>query len=159
MPNDELHITPALPPGASSGYVIIAGFGVPGRALADVCIRRKIPFVVIDLNQQTATRCEQFGMKFVVGDARDPSVLLRAGIESAVMLAALAPDEQAMLTTVAEGRRLNAKVHILARCHYTSTGLKAIQRGANETVVAEQVVAESTSRLADIWLGQMQGEG
>jgi hypothetical protein len=42
---------------------------------------------------------------------------------------------------------MNPKVHVIARCTFVSGGMEAIRRGANEVVVAEQVVAGEFSRI------------
>jgi hypothetical protein len=44
-----------------------------------------------------------------------------------------------------------AVVKILARCHYTSTGLEAIRSGANQVIVAEQAVAREMGAALDQW--------
>ncbi len=131
----------------ADAYVVIAGFGVPGRVLAESLKRRGIKYTVIDSNPQTAQRCGAGGEPIVTGDARLPEVLKAAGIERATLFAATVPDENIVLTTVEEARRLNPSVRIVARCHYISTGMRARARGASEVVVSEQVVAVELSRL------------
>jgi voltage-gated potassium channel Kch len=127
-------------------FVVIAGFGVPGRVLAESLKRRGIHYMVIDSNPQTAERCGP-GEPIVTGDARRPEVLKAAGIERATLFAATVPDENVVLQTVEEARRLNPSVRIVARCHYTSTGMRARQRGASDVVVSEQEVAKELNRL------------
>ena len=48
---------------------------------------------------------------------------------------------------VAEARRLNPRVRILARCRYVSSGIEATRRGADEVVVEEQAVAQAFETL------------
>jgi CPA2 family monovalent cation:H+ antiporter-2 len=127
-------------------FVVIAGFGVPGRVLAESLRRLGIPYCVIDSNPRTAERCGG-GEAIITGDARRPEVLKAAGIERATLFAATVPDENVVLQTVEEARRLNAGVRIVARCHYTSTGMQARQRGASDVVVSEQEVAKELNRL------------
>lgn len=38
-------------------HAVIAGFGVPGRAVAETLSRQKVPFCVIELNPATVHRC------------------------------------------------------------------------------------------------------
>jgi CPA2 family monovalent cation:H+ antiporter-2 len=127
-------------------FVVIAGFGVPGRVLAESLKRQGIRYSVIDSNPQTAERCGA-GEPIVTGDARRPEVLKAAGIDKATLFAATVPDENVVLQTVEEARRLNPSVRIVARCHYTSTGMRARQRGASDVVVSEQEVAKELNRL------------
>jgi voltage-gated potassium channel Kch len=126
--------------------VIIAGYGLPGRAAADTLCSRGISHCVIELNAATVERCTRSGTKIIQGDCRDPQVLRRAGIETAQEFVVLVPDEKAAVEATAQARQLNPTIRILTRCHYTSTGMEAKARGADDVIVAEQVVAAEVSR-------------
>ena len=134
----------ALPPG---GHAIIVGFGLSGRATANALIARKVPIYVIERNAETVRRCLVAGLRIVEGDATDEQVLRQAGIETASFFAATMPNEHAVMEMVGLARRLNPNVKILARCEYVSTGMKLTRRGADEVVVAEQVIAAEFGRL------------
>ena len=138
---------PELPPG--SGHAIIAGFGLAGRATANALIARGLAISVIERNVDTVRRCSLAGLRIFHGDATDEGLLRRAGIETASFFAATMPNDHAVLEAVALARRLNPEVRIFARCEYVSTGMKATRRGADEVVVAEQVVAAEFGRLAE----------
>ena len=83
----------------AEAFVVIAGFGVPGRVLAETLKNRRIQYCVIDSNPQTAQRCGG-GEPIITGDARRPEVLKAAGIERATLFAATVPDENVVLQTV-----------------------------------------------------------
>ena len=136
-----------VPP--AGGHAIIVGFGLSGRATANALIAKKIPLYVIERNAETVRRCVAAGLQIVEGDATDEQVLRRAGIESAAYFVATMPNEHAVLEMVGLARRLNAGVRIVARCEYVSTGMKLTRRGADEVVIAEQVVAAEFGRLVD----------
>ena len=57
------------------------------------------------------------------------------------MIVAL-PDEEAALQVTRVSRALTSSALIVTRCHYISVGFEARAAGANDVVVAEQVVAE-----------------
>lgn len=143
-----------FPPGG--GHAIIVGFGLAGRATANALIARKIPIYVIERNVETVRRCFIAGLNIVEGDATDEQVLRRAGIESAAFFAATMPNEHAILEMVCAARRLNPNVRIIARCEYVSTGMKLARRGADEVVVAEQVIAAEFGRLVDAVAGSTE---
>jgi voltage-gated potassium channel Kch len=132
---------------AADARVIISGFGIPGRLVAEALEERDILFCVIELNPVTVERCSRTGICIIAGDSRDPAILRQAGIDRASMLVVTIPSETAMLETVEQARRLSSSVHIVARCWYTSGGLEAARRGADEVVVAEQAVAREFSRV------------
>ena len=125
-----------------SGHVIIAGFGLPGREVANILHKRNVAFCVIELNRATVERCQIAGLQIIEGDAADAQTLTRANLQSASLLVISIPNETVTLDTIRAARSLNKTVRIIARCHYTSTGMIARQAGADEVIVAEQVVAE-----------------
>jgi voltage-gated potassium channel Kch len=138
---------PHAPVPPAAGHAIIVGFGLSGRATANALIARKIPLYVIERNAETVKRCAMAGLQIVEGDATDEHVLRRAGVETAAYFVATMPNEHAVLEMVGIARRLNPNVKILARCEYVSTGMKLTRRGADEVVIAEQVVAAEFGRL------------
>jgi len=123
-------------------YLIIIGYGMPGRAVAELARDRGIDLTVIELNESTVHRCEGGGPKMIAGDARTPDVLRRAEIERATLVVVALPDEKAGLAVTRVARKLNAKATIVTRCHYVSAGFEARAAGATEVVISEQVVAE-----------------
>jgi CPA2 family monovalent cation:H+ antiporter-2 len=133
------HVAPD--PATLASHAIIVGFGVPGRAAADEFKREGVPYCVIELNPETVRRCGHTGVPIIEGHAADEGALRRAGIERATLLVLAVPDEPAVLAAVPVARRLNPAVRIIARCNYTSAGMTARTRGADEVIVAEQVVA------------------
>lgn len=128
-------------------YVIIAGYGVPGRSIAEYLAAEKINFTVIERNPITVTRCQVGGTRIIAGDARDADTLRKAEIHKATEVAVTIPDELAVLDVVEQARRLNPSVRIIARCSYISAGMEATRRGANDVIVAERVVAAAFRRL------------
>jgi CPA2 family monovalent cation:H+ antiporter-2 len=132
-----------------NGPAVIAGFGVPGRAVAEWMAARQIPYLVIEQNNQIVNRCSLTGTPIIVGDTREEAVLRRAGIENAGIFAVTVPVEAVVLDAVAIARRLNPRLHIIARCTYISGGLEAHRLGANETIVAEEIAAHEFVRRLD----------
>ncbi|HET6247951.1 MAG TPA: NAD-binding protein [Tepidisphaeraceae bacterium] len=130
-----------------SGHAIIAGFGVPGRAVGELLEQRNVPYCVIELNPKTVDRCLGAGLHMINGDVRDAEVLRRAGIERAALFAVAIPNEPAVLEAVRLARSINPTIHIMARCHFISAGIEAHRRGANEVVIEEKVVGEEFVRL------------
>jgi len=130
-----------------SGHTIIAGFGLPGRAIAHVMEEHHIPYCVIELNPETAKQVAPAGIEIITGDVRDSKCLEEAGIDAATMLAIAIPDESATLEAIPIARQLNPRIKILARCWYTSAGFKALKIGADQVIIAETVVAAEFERV------------
>ena len=131
----------------TSGHAVIAGFGVPGRAVGDVLAAQNVPFVVIELNPATIDRCLHRGMHMIEGDVRNAETLRHAGIERASFFAVTVPNDQIAMEAVRLAREMNPTLHIMARFHFISNGMIAHKLGANEVVIEEQVVAQEFVRL------------
>jgi len=126
--------------------VIIAGYGIPGRFVAEYCDGHNIPYVVIERNPTIVLRCQSAGTRIIEGDSRDAQTLRDAGIAESTDIAITLPDDLAVLDTIETARRLSPSIRIIARATFVSGGMEAAKRGADDVVVAEQVVAEAFAR-------------
>lgn len=133
-------------PDGRARHVIIVGFGLSGRAAVNAAIGQGTSYTVVEANPATVERCTPGGLHIIEGDARDPDVLRRAGIDRATDVAVTVPEDRIALDVVQQARALNASVRIIARCTYVSGGMEAHRRGADETVIAEQIVAAEFGR-------------
>jgi voltage-gated potassium channel Kch len=133
--------------GGGPSFVIVAGYGLPGRSLVEMLRQRRIAYRVIELNPEVSARVAAGGIDIIAGDAADIEVLRRAGTERATMVALMMPDDQAVLRAVSQVRLLNSRAHLIARCAFTSAGLEAMRRGADQTIVAEQVIATELTQV------------
>jgi voltage-gated potassium channel Kch len=61
-------------------------------------------------------------------------------------LAITVPNDTIALEVVDQARHMNPSVRIIARCTFVSGGIEAARRGADETVISEQVVAAEFGR-------------
>ncbi|HWL93233.1 MAG TPA: NAD(P)-binding protein [Phycisphaerae bacterium] len=143
-------------PNGPSNHVIIAGFGVGGRFIAEYLREKSTPFVIVELNPLTCDAQRCLGVHVIEGDIADDAVLRRAGIETASVLALAIPDEDAALRATERANAIRPDIHIIASTRYTSTGLEALQRGADEVIVAEQAVAQEFYRRIDRFISRTQ---
>lgn len=122
-------------------HVIIAGFGVGGRFIAEYLQEHNIPFVLVEMNPETCSTQRALGRRVINGDIADERVMRSADLETASVLALAIPDEEAALKATELANAIRPAIHIIAGTRYTSTGFQALQKGADEVVVAEQAVA------------------
>jgi len=127
--------------GDELGPVIIAGFGLAGRWIADIFDRHGVEYVIVERNPRTVETQRGLGRRVVQGDIADEATLRAAGIDKASILALTIPDEQAVLQATAIARKLRPGIYIVARTTYSSTGMQASQLGADDVIKAEQMVA------------------
>lgn len=127
--------------GDVDGHVIIVGFGLAGRCVADLLDHAKTPYTIIEKNPVTVETQRALGRRVIAGDATDTRTLLEAGLGEAAILALTIPDEDAVLSATSLARRLCPEVYIIARTNYSSKGMRATQLGADDVIKAEQAVA------------------
>ena len=128
-------------PDGDLGKVIVAGFGLAGRWIADIFDRHKIDYVIVEKNPATVETQRKLGRTVVEGNIADEQTLREAGIDDATILALTVPDEDAVLKATRLARTIKPGIYIVARTLYSSSGMQASQLGADEVVKAEQVVA------------------
>ena len=139
-------------------YVVIVGFGLSGRTTANTVEDHGIDYAVIETNPDTVSRCTKGGLKIILGDARDPEVLRQALIERATDIAVTVPSDEITLDVVELARQLNPTARIVARCTFVSGGMEAMRRGADDVVIAEQVVATQFGAVMSAALEQPRSE-
>lgn len=119
------------------GHVIIVGFGLNGKNLAEVLKEVSIPYVVLDLNNDTVIKMKKRGEPIFYGDGTSPEILQRLGIEDAKILVIAISDPASTRRIVQTARRLNPRLNIIVRTRYTSDVEDLIQLGANEVIPEE----------------------
>ncbi len=140
------------------GKVIIAGFGLPGRWVADIFDRHGVDYVIVEKNTATIDAQRRLGRLVIEGNISDEQTLRAAGIEDASILALTVPDEEAVLKATDLARRLKPDIYIVARTLYSSSGLRATQLGADDVVKAEQAVARQFYEMMLRKLGWSTGK-
>lgn len=122
--------------------VIIAGFGLAGRCVADLIEAADIPCVIIERNPVTVETQRALGRHVLEGDISDEQTLIRAGVKHADVLALTVPEEPAVLAATQKARQLNPDIYIIARTNYASRGMQAARLGADDVVKSELAVAQ-----------------
>jgi CPA2 family monovalent cation:H+ antiporter-2 len=118
---------------------LVVGYGPVGRTLATLLRESGIEPTVIEQNPATVEHLLREGASAVLGDASDPAVLRRAGVDTAtglVFTASGAPEP-----VLRAARELNPKLLVLARTTYLKQQAAVEQAGASEAVSAEGAVA------------------
>ncbi|MBL4699781.1 MAG: NAD-binding protein [Phycisphaeraceae bacterium] len=98
---------------------------------------------MIDVNQRTTQKVHPYNRKFVLGDVRDPLILMEAGIRDATALILGIPDEDQAVIACRVARELSPDIYIAARTNFVSKGLLATQAGADHVVVEEVITAQA----------------
>ncbi len=118
-----------------NSHVILCGVGDTGRYIADELYKTQTPYVVVERSLETIKGLKNIGdLVYVVGDATDNDVLLRAGIERAKGLVTALSDDRDNVFVALTARSLNPKLRIIARLVDEENRQKLMIAGANEVV-------------------------
>jgi len=81
-----------LPPGGLHGHVVIAGGGQVGQSVAHILTKLDVPFVVVELAQNSIKESKKQGYPVIFGDAGAPVVLEAANLSEAKQLLITVPN-------------------------------------------------------------------
>lgn len=119
------------------GHVIIVGFGLNGRNLAEVLKETSIPYVVLELNNETVLQMRRRGEPIFYGDGTSPEILHRLGISTARLLVIAISDPASTRRIVQIAREGNPRLYVIVRTRYTSEVEDLVKLGANEVIPEE----------------------
>lgn len=128
-------------------HVIICGFGRIGQILARKMAESKIPFIVIDSNEDRVEKAEAMGYLVQLGNATDELMLQTVGIDRARFLATVLPDDAANVFITLTARELNSNLIILARGEVPSTEKKLRLAGADQVVLPASISAQRMAHM------------
>jgi CPA2 family monovalent cation:H+ antiporter-2 len=124
-------------PSRREGHVIIIGFGLNGRNLAEVLKESSVPYVVLELNNDTVIQMKKKGEPIFYGDGTSPEILHKLGIGTARMLVVAISDPSSTRRIVQVARKENTRLYIIVRTRYTSEVEDLLKLGANEVIPEE----------------------
>ncbi len=116
-------------------HFIVCGFGRMGQTICEYLHARRKPFVIIDTDTsrlESAARRESW--PYIIGDATDDEVLMRAGLIYAKSLASVLPTDADNVYVVLSARLLNEKIQIIARAGDEKAIEKMERAGATRVV-------------------------
>lgn len=119
------------------GHVIIAGYGVAGRALAHRLHSEQMTVLVVDLNGRSVRDAAGDGFTALYGDISNEDVLDLVGAKRAAELVLLINDAQALERAVVAARRVAAELVITVRSRYQGEVAHLLTLGATHVVAAE----------------------
>ncbi|MGE0775276.1 MAG: YbaL family putative K(+) efflux transporter [Sphingomonadaceae bacterium] len=140
MPEEEPHATPAPKP-ASSGHVILIGYGRVGSLIAKELTSRGKPFVVIEDQTDMARQAEADGMKVIMANALEAHTLEAAGIRDASTLLVAIPEGFEAGAVFERAREVNPKLRVIARAHSDAEVEHLERLGAVDVVMGEREIA------------------
>ncbi len=139
------------PPSGSEGlrdHLVIIGFGIGGRQLAQAACLWKLPYVVVEGNPDTVRTERDKGQPIFFGDATSEFILEHAAVSRARAVAVTINDPAACRRIVHAVRALSPSALLIARTPYLGDVPELRRLGADEVVAAEyEASAEILSRV------------
>ena len=118
-------------------HLIIIGYGINGRNLSRAAKVGGIPYVIIEMNPDTVKDEKAKGEPIYYGDATQEAVLQFADIKDARVVVVAISDHAAIRRITELARRLNPKVHIIARTRFLQEMKPLYKLGADEVIPEE----------------------
>ncbi|WP_457568002.1 potassium channel family protein [Desulfurobacterium sp.] len=117
-------------------HTIVCGLGRTGLAAIQELHKEHIPFVVVEKEHEKVNRAlETFhNMRYIVGDATNDEILLKAGIKSAANLIITTSNDSDNLFITLSAKNLNPRVKVVARASEESSIPKLKMAGADEVI-------------------------
>jgi voltage-gated potassium channel len=115
-------------------HYIICGYGRMGQAIAGEFRARKVPFVVVEDNEEQMPRLIEEKALFVEGDASDEKILTQAGVVRAQGLISVAPTDADNTFIVLTAKGMNPNLFVVARSIKVEDEPKLRRAGADRVI-------------------------
>jgi CPA2 family monovalent cation:H+ antiporter-2 len=124
-------------------HVVLVGHGRVGKAVSRLFAERKVPFLIIEEDEDVVAGLRERGVAALAGNAADPEILAAANLSAARCLLVAIPDAFEGGRVVEQARAINPKLPIIARAHFEEEIVHLKDYGANVVVMGEHEIAKS----------------
>jgi len=118
-------------------HVIIVGYGLNGRNLANVLKETGISHLVLDVNYERIKKARNSGHTAFYGEAGHPEILKMLGVENAKMVVLGISDSVATRKAVKAAKDLNPQICIIVRTRYIDDLEELYELGATQVIPEE----------------------
>jgi voltage-gated potassium channel len=115
-------------------HFIVCGYGRMGQLVCQEFAAHKLPFVVIEQDDERIEALRETDLFYIHGDATADEALRRAGVERANALVTVVASDADNLYITLSARLLNEKLFIVARAEGRAADAKLRRAGANHVV-------------------------
>ena len=129
-------------------HTVLIGHGRVGGRVAAALAARKLPYVVVEADLDSAAGLLKQGIPVVYGDAARPGVLEHAGVKDARLLVVTAPDAFQARAAIELARRVQPEIDIVVRTHSDSERTYLEGKNVGKAVMGEHELAEAMARYA-----------
>ena len=130
-----------------SNHFIVCGFGDIGSSICSGLDEAKVPFVVIEANEETAEFAIQRKYPVVKGKATYDVTLLQAGIKDAMGIVICLGDDSINMHVSLAAREINPDIFIIARGYKSHIEKRMVRAGANTVINPLKIGGEQIAEL------------
>jgi voltage-gated potassium channel len=116
------------------GHYIVCGYGRIGRLLTQYLIQKYIDVVIIERDEACSESMINDGVLYLLGEATDEEVLIRAGISKAKGIIAVTATDAENVFLVLTAKQLNPDLFIVARAGEDSVKKTLTAAGADKVI-------------------------
>ena len=128
--------------------VVVVGYGMVGRVIAEALHAEGIPCVVADRLRERVEALRARGRAAVLGEATDPATLIQAHIARARLLVVATPQAFDAPQMIAIARALNPEIRVLVRAGTEEEAERLEREGNAQAFVGERELAQAMLREA-----------
>ena len=128
-------------------HVVICGYGRNGKQAAQKLLTHKKAFVVIDKNKDAEERLKLDNVPYIIGNANEDEVLMKAGIDRASNFISALPNDADNLFVVLSTRQINKNINIISRASNESSYDKLKFAGANNVILPDKIGGDHMASL------------
>lgn len=123
-----------------SNHYIVCGIGDTGIHVVEEMVKADANFVGIEMDEDHLEHLsDTHDFLYIIGDATDDDVLLRAGVERAKGLVTCLSRDQDSLFVVISAKKLNPNLRVVAKAVENNSPEKMITAGADEVVLPDHI--------------------
>ena len=139
-------------------HIVILGYGRVGGWVGKSLTDHKIPFVVVDYNQEIVNECLKKGLIAIYGDPAEKEVLTAANIIDAKAVVIAIPDRVSQESIITHIQTISPNVKIISRVHLDEDYEKLKILRVDKLVQPEFEAATSIIRTLLISMGKDKEE-
>ncbi|MDE3075028.1 MAG: potassium channel protein [Chloroflexota bacterium] len=129
-------------------HFVLCGYGRVGREIAREFAAEKVPFVIVDVNEESLRQAAAHGFLAVTGNAADVEVLKGAGLDRARGLVTAVDSDADNIYVTLSARVLRPDLFIVARANDLEAEPKLRLAGANRIISPYTIGGRRMANLA-----------
>jgi voltage-gated potassium channel len=124
-------------------HYIICGGGRVGRHLVDLFIKNKMPYVLVDIDENTVRTLKRHKYDVVEADVTEEETLKKANIKEAKALIAVLPEIEKNIVLALTAKEMNPQIKVYARAEHEELVNRLRKAGADYVIMPEVICAEN----------------